>query len=879
MKARWEVIMRVDKRTELLLVAVLMLLALLIASNALAQAEDPEAYGDDYQPGNFGRIQFHDNGLTILRAPSESAPAIEEAGAINSPVFPGDAVLTDVEQRAEVQLARGSVVRVDRASDVTFLALPDPYATFPDNTVVQVAEGAIRISAMLAEDEEFRIDTPASSIYLLSGGDYRIEVGTDGQTRVLSRRGVVEFVGKGGSILVRAGQASEVFPGALPSEAEPFNTFLADNFDRWVEDRDSAIYLAEERYAESEIPHEVVYEEIPYEVRPYYEELSVHGSWSHTSDYGYVWYPNDVPTGWRPYHDGYWAYETDGYFWVANEPWGWAPYHFGRWTWIPGHGWSWVPGRVFGGAWVAWSWGSVHVGWSPLDYWNRPAFVSQYYLGYYDPYCWTFIRYENFTRRNYAGYVVTLDRVGADLHGGAVVTRPPRVSPARIAVSPESRNLVQRRAHADRQAAIPPLRENVRGGRTLAQLDERLLTRGSTRQARNGAETGQAARPGSAVGSRRGVPAQRRGATDPQAIGQPSTPRPSSTRALRSYPRQISTEDAVAGRRETVKGRRYSGGSGTGEGSEMRGRAPGTRAQPRSSESQSTNRRLRDLYESMARPRTTRDGSNALTPGERASGPAPRENSSSDAAGPRPTRPRSNGRDGSGSSEAGSDRSNPRTEEERGSGSGSSPRESGTRQKARSGDSNSGSGGSRPSATRRNDSRRPTSAGRRTGGSSANDLLSRPRETTRATISNRMKTEVSSSRTSGTGNSGGSRATSRPTSRPSSRGGSSATSRSTSRPSSRGGSSATSRSTSRPSSRGGSSATSRSTSRPSSRGGKSATSKSGSSSASRGGSTATSRSSSRPSSRGGKSATSKSGSRSSSRSGSRGRSSGGGSER
>jgi hypothetical protein len=747
-----EVNMRPDKRTEALLFAVLALLALLIVSQAFAQAEDPDAYGDDYQPGNFGRVQYHDNGMTILRAPSETAPAFEEAGEINSPVFPGDAVLTDVDQRVEVQLARGSVVHVDRASDVTFLALPDPYAVFPDNTVMQVAEGALRIHALLAEDEEFRIDTPASSIYLLSGGDYRIEVAADGRTRVFSRRGVVEFVGEEGSILVRAGQASEVDPGRLPSEAEPFNTFLADSFDRWVEEREAAVYLAEERMADTEVPHEVVYEEIPYEVRPYYEELAVHGSWGHTTDYGYVWYPTGVAAGWKPYLDGYWSYGPDGYFWVSYEPWGWAPYHYGRWSWIPGRGWGWIPGRVFGGAWVAWSWGSVHVGWSPLDYWNRPAFVSHYYLDYYDPYCWTFVRYENIARRHYPRYAVPLDRVGSDLQTGAVVTRPPRVAPTRIAVSSESRQLAQRRALADRQGAIPPVRENARGARTLRDLDDRLLARGTQREARNVAGTAQTSRPGSGAGAARRTPAVReRGTRETGAVERPSTPRgssrPNPTRGLKSYPRQISSDEASSSAtgRGVPRGRRFVSGSDDGEGSDVRVRTPGSRNQPRSSESQSTNRRLRDLYERMAQPRTTRDGSKALTPTERSDARRPREDSSSSAEPRRESRPRTNGRDENGARKDRPDRSKPR-DSGQDARSGSSRKDSATRQEARSGRSGSGSGGSRPSATRRNETRRPTAAVRGSGSSAARDALNQPRETTRSHLSKRARSDVTTSR-------------------------------------------------------------------------------------------------------------------------------------
>ena len=74
-------------------------------------------------------------------------------------------------------------------------------------------------------------------------------------------------------------------------------------------------------------------------------DLDRYGRWRWHPEYGRVWYPNDVPVGWRPYWDGYWNYGPHGYFWVSNEPWGWAPYHYGRWFYH-GSRWCWWPPPV-----------------------------------------------------------------------------------------------------------------------------------------------------------------------------------------------------------------------------------------------------------------------------------------------------------------------------------------------------------------------------------------------------------------------------------------------------------------------------------------------------------------------------------------------------
>jgi len=569
----------------------------LVAVPAPAQEDREETvYGDDYGPGNFGRVRDAELGVTLVRADWERAEGLEYDG-VNSPVFPGDRLATDDDQRVEIELAGGSLVHIDRRTQLTFLALPDPYAEFADNTVLQLAEGRIRVAASLGSDEEFRIDTPSATVYPLDDADLRIEVIGDGRTRVLSRRGVAEVVGNGGSVLVRGGMRTEVEIGSLPNQPEPYNTFASDGFDLYVEQREASY---DEQYADDGTG---AYQEIPGEVQPYYQELSSYGSWVETADYGWVWVPGGVASDWRPYYDGYWGYGSQGYFWVSNEPWGWAPYHYGRWAWTVGYGWGWVPGRVFAGAWVSWSWGSAYVGWGPLDCWGYPAYRYSHYYGYYDPYAWTFVSYAHVHHHHYGHHSVSVDHVGDSLRHNAVVTRPPKVSPRNLAGSRQARERAVRSAHDDTGSRIAPSsREVRRSAPTFRKTEDRLASRG---------DRGPSGRDGGgSIGQR------------PERAGN----RPTVTDSR--FPRQISARPTERVRKPTVSrrpaGDRSVEGSRSRDGASRTEGATSTRGQtrlPRVKQRENDSRRgvdrVRDMYRKMARPRQTRDpGENsAAAPG------------------------------------------------------------------------------------------------------------------------------------------------------------------------------------------------------------------------------------------------------------------------
>jgi len=98
----------------------------------------------------------------------------------------------------------------------------------------------------------------------------------------------------------------------------------------------------------------------------FYDRLSPHGEWLWTTEYGWVWHPQGIWEGWRPYTYGQWVYTEHGWTWSSSFPWGWAAFHYGRWAHLDYIGWVWVPGTQWAPAWVMWRHSDIYIGWSPL---------------------------------------------------------------------------------------------------------------------------------------------------------------------------------------------------------------------------------------------------------------------------------------------------------------------------------------------------------------------------------------------------------------------------------------------------------------------------------------------------------------------------------
>jgi len=421
-----------------------------LGGGALAQTDGAANVGDGYDAGDFGRVRTLDPAATLIRSDAGEQAGETLQADINSPIFAGDTLFTKPGDRAEVQLASGTLVRLDADTAVTFAALPDPYANIADNAILKLSRGSVRIVGRAPSDSDFRIDAPAASAFLMGDVDVRVDVLDGGAVRVVSRRGVAEVVGAGSSVIVRGGTRTRVEVDSVPDAPQAFNTFSEDSFDGWCAALDEGRRGRVDHAATADVPVDTV----PSEVRPYYGELSGYGRWVDLPTYGAAWVP--YGSSFQPYVNGYWAYSPRGYFWVSYEPWGWAPYHYGRWTWAVGYGWSWIPGSMFGGAWVSWSWGPRYVGWCPLNYWNQPCYTGgSYRYGHYDPHCWTFVNTAHVGYHGgHHGHAVPYRNVATSVSNNAIVTRPPRIAPSALSQSEGTRQRAFRDAAADRTAQV-----------------------------------------------------------------------------------------------------------------------------------------------------------------------------------------------------------------------------------------------------------------------------------------------------------------------------------------------------------------------------------------------------------------------------------------
>jgi hypothetical protein len=313
---------------------------------------------------------------------------------INYPLHNGDHLWTDNEARAEITVG-SSAFRLAPQSAFGFLALDD-------RTVqVRLSQGSLNVRVRdLGENESLEIDTPSGAVSLLRSGIYRVDVDTTGDTTsVTVRRGEAEVTASGSAFPVHSEQTALVVGGNSPTydvrdaiRADAWEDWCASRDRRW-EDARSARYVSRDVIG--------------------YEDLDDNGEWRTTPDYGPVWVPRAVATGWAPYRYGHWAWvEPWGWTWIDDAPWGFAPFHYGRWVYV-GDGWAWVPGRVvarpvYAPALVVFVGGrnwSLAIGAGPGVAWFPLAPEEPYYPAYHVSN--TYIRNVNVTNVNVTNINVT----------------------------------------------------------------------------------------------------------------------------------------------------------------------------------------------------------------------------------------------------------------------------------------------------------------------------------------------------------------------------------------------------------------------------------------------------------------------------------------
>ena len=330
---------------------------------ALAAAS-PVAFAQEDLPGRVGRVSNVAGELFI--APQDQPEAWATAG-LNYPVAGGDNLWVGNDGRAEVDVG-GTQLRLAGDSNLHVSRLDDrQFALF-------VAQGRVSIRVRVLEGGEFaRVDTPNAQLTITRPGLYRVDVSPDREhTHLVVREGEVNVQTASALQQVLPGQSADI-DGPNPQYATVQNGIGVEGFDAWVADRDRYYRVSSSgNYVSPQMVGAA--------------DLAQYGAWTQNPEYGAVWYPNDVPSDWAPYRNGYWVeVGAWGPTWVDYAPWGYAPFHYGRWAYIHGR-WGWCPGRyvarpLWAPALVAWTggagWGlSVSTGgpvygWVPLA-WGEP---------------------------------------------------------------------------------------------------------------------------------------------------------------------------------------------------------------------------------------------------------------------------------------------------------------------------------------------------------------------------------------------------------------------------------------------------------------------------------------------------------------------------
>jgi hypothetical protein len=309
----------------------------------------------------------------------------------NLPLNESDQLYSGPDGRAEIQLSGRNIIRIDHNTNLRFtqfntgtiqLALSVGTATFRidslDRRQFRVVDAR---DAHLEDAVYFEVDTPSAAITFLKEGYYRVNVREDGTTEVIVRRGHAEaYNHELGTITVKQGRRFIV-------DGNDSNNFQIaplddkDNWDRWNDRRDDELFSRADAYRSTRYVPEFV---------PGVYDLDLHGEWFETPEYGWVWSPQSVASGWAPYRLGYWRwYPSYGWTWVSSEPWGWVPYHYGRWAYWRSR-WCWVPTVGYGvGVGLSWNWAPhmvVFFGWGGGN--DRRGYRDGYRDGFRDGRGW-----------------------------------------------------------------------------------------------------------------------------------------------------------------------------------------------------------------------------------------------------------------------------------------------------------------------------------------------------------------------------------------------------------------------------------------------------------------------------------------------------------
>jgi hypothetical protein len=337
------------------------LVALGAAGHAMAQAQEADP------PGRVGRIA-ETFGQVWLYSPDAGEWI---AAGRNRPFTTGDRIATDANARVELDLG-SSTMRLDGGSELEVQRLDDAQVAL----FLHEGSAALRVRDSQAAGE-FELSTEEGRLSLLTPGRYRFDR-FDRSTHLTVLAGQARFEGPGSALVVDPGQRGQFWLESNGAAQYSVTGPIRDDFAGWVGERErNEDRVAAARYVSPEMTGA--------------RDLDRYGRWEQSPEYGAIWYPRAVASGWAPYSTGHWAWVRPwGWTWVDDAPWGFAPFHYGRWVYYR-NAWCWAPGTyvrrpVYAPALVAWVGGgtslSLSIGGGPAVGWFPLAPREVYVPGY-----------------------------------------------------------------------------------------------------------------------------------------------------------------------------------------------------------------------------------------------------------------------------------------------------------------------------------------------------------------------------------------------------------------------------------------------------------------------------------------------------------------
>ena len=338
------------------------LLTLLAASGLVfGQQQPPAAPEPQDQPGQpVARLGVINGEASVRRGDSGDWVA----AALNAPLMAGDSISIAPGGSAELQLDYADFVRISGDSEIRISQLDNA------RNQIQVSKGLVTWRVLRDTQNssiQSEISTPAVAVHPLRLSAVRVEVASDGATRITVRKGDAEVSTPRGTEKIHEGSMMLVRGSADDPEYQVVYASARDAWDTWNDQRDTYLERSQSnRYVSQDINGA--------------EDLDAYGRWGYDPAYGNVWTPSVADT-WAPYRNGQWVWEDYyGWTWVDYAPWGWAPFHYGSWYFRAGYGWSWFPGARYGHYWwhpamvgffgfgggVGVGFGFGNVGWIPL---------------------------------------------------------------------------------------------------------------------------------------------------------------------------------------------------------------------------------------------------------------------------------------------------------------------------------------------------------------------------------------------------------------------------------------------------------------------------------------------------------------------------------